>query len=85
MVRGVLALVAVAVAVAVKRRSVFKDRPEAAERDVLIMGVKTVLVVLGAVLLATVLLQVVVDQPEVPGRTRVDHHQDHVSLLSADS
>ena len=49
LVRGILVLVAVAVAVAVKRRSVFKDRPQAAERDLLIMGVKTVLVIFGAV------------------------------------
>jgi len=85
LVRGILLLVAVAVAVAVKRRSVFKNRPEPAERDVLIMGVKTVLVVLGAVLLATVLLRAVVDQPDDHGRTRVGRHQNQASLLSADS
>jgi hypothetical protein len=66
-VRGALAVMAVAVAVGVKRRSVFKDRPELPERDVLIMGLKTVLIVFGAALLATVLLQAVVEQP-VTGR-----------------
>ena len=68
-VRGALAVMAVAVAVAVKRRSVFKDRPETLERDVLIMGLKTVLIVFGAALLATVLLQAVVDQPGAPDET----------------
>jgi hypothetical protein len=55
--RAALAIAAVAVAVAVKRRSVFKDRPESPERDVLVLGLKTVLMVFGAALLATVLLQ----------------------------
>ena len=64
-VRGVLVLTALAVALVVKRRSVFKDRPETRERDVLLMGLKTVLVVFGAALLAMVLLQAVVEQPSV--------------------
>jgi hypothetical protein len=68
-VRGVLAIAAFAVVLAVKRRSVFKDRPEPAERDVLVLGLKTVLMVFGAALLATVLLQAVVEQPEVPDVT----------------
>ena len=83
--RGILLLVAVAVAVAVKRRSVFRNRPEPAERDALIMGVKTVLVVFGAVLLATVLLRAVVDQPDDHGRTRVGRQENQASLLAADS
>lgn len=62
-VRGALAIAGVGVALAVKRRSVFKDRPEAPEGDVLIMGLKTVLIVFGAALLAMVLLQVVAEQP----------------------
>jgi hypothetical protein len=66
-VRGALAVMAVAVAAAVKRRSVFKGRPETPERDVLVMGLKTVLMVFGAALLAAVLLQAVVEQP-VTGR-----------------
>jgi hypothetical protein len=82
LVRGVLVLAAVAVAAAIKRRSVFKGRPEASERDVLIMGVKTVLVVLGAALLATVLLQAVVDQPDDPSLD-VAAHQDHSRMDSA--
>ena len=85
LVRGILMLVAVAAAVAIKQRSVFKDRPEAAERDLVIMGVKTVLIVFGAVLLATVLLQVVVDQPDDPGRTLVGRSQGHAPLQSAGS
>ena len=64
-VRSVLVLTALAVALAVKRRSVFKDRPEPREREVLLMGLKTVLLVFGAALLAMVLLQVVVEQPSV--------------------
>lgn len=66
--RGALAVVAVAVALAVKRRSVFRDRPEAPERDVLVMGFKTVLLVFGAALLTTVLLQSVIEEPDAPGQ-----------------
>jgi hypothetical protein len=68
-VRGVLAISGLAVALAVKRRSVFKDRPEPTERDVLVLGMKTVLMVFGAALLATVLLQAVVERPEIPDVT----------------
>lgn len=64
-VRGMLVVAGVAVALVVKRRSVFKDLPEPAEREVLVLGLKTVLMVFGAALLATVLLQAVVEQPEV--------------------
>ncbi len=67
MARGVLAVAAFAAAVALKRRSAFKHRPEPAERDLLVMGLKTVLMVFGAALLSTVLLQAVVDSPEPPG------------------
>ncbi len=76
-VRGALAVMAVAVAVAVKRRSVFKDRPELPERDVLIMGLKTVLIVFGAALLATVLLQAVVEQHYGPDDTVTQRHPSH--------
>ena len=69
LVRGVLAVAGFAVALTVKRRSVFKDRPEPTERDVLVLGLKTVLMVFGAALLATVLLQAVVERPEVPDVT----------------
>ena len=69
--RGALAVTAIAVAVVVKRRSVFRDRPESPERDVLILGVKTVLMVFGAALLATVILQAAVEQSDaVPGFPR---------------
>ena len=85
LVRGILVLVAVAVAVAVKRRSVFKDRPQAAERDLLIMGVKTVLVIFGAALLATVLLQAVVEQPERAGNTVTERLQDTSAPALAES
>lgn len=61
--RWALTLAALAVAAAVKRRSVFRDRPQPAERDLLVLGVKTVLVVLGAALLATVVLRLAVVQP----------------------
>lgn len=64
--RGVLALAAVGVALVVKRRSVFRDRPEPLEREILVAGCKTVLVVFGASLLATVLLQATVEQPPAP-------------------
>jgi hypothetical protein len=76
-VRGALAVMAVAVAVAVKRRSVFKDRPELPERDVLVMGLKTVLIVFGAALLATVLLQAVVEQHYGPDDTVTQRHPSH--------
>ena len=62
-VRGGLTLAALVIGLAVKRRSVFRDRPQPRERDVLLMGLKTVLVVFGAALLAMVLLQAVVEQP----------------------
>jgi len=81
LVRGALAVTAVAIAVAVKRRSVFKARPELPEHDVLVMGLKTVLMVFGAALLATVLLQAVVDQPDAPDETLTGrHHSDDVRL-----
>lgn len=66
LLRLALVAVAIATALALKRGSVFRDRPEPLERDVLIMAVRTVLIVFGAVLLATVLLQMVVDRPEDP-------------------
>lgn len=62
--RLMLVLAAVVVAFAIKRRSVFRDRPQPAESDVLVAGFKTVLMVLGAALLAMVLLQAVVEEPE---------------------
>lgn len=62
--RGGLTLAALVLAQAVKRRSVFRDRPQPRERDVLLMGLKTVLVVFGAALLTMVLLQAVVEQPQ---------------------
>jgi len=74
-VRGGLVLAALGVAVVVKRRSVFRDRPEPCERDVVVMGLKTILIVFGASLLAMVLLQAVVDQPRVEeSPDRVEHH-----------
>jgi hypothetical protein len=69
--RFALAAVAVIVGLAIKRRSVFRARPQPTEGDVLIAGLKTILMVFGAALLATVLLQAVVDQPtplDAPGR-----------------
>jgi hypothetical protein len=77
-VRGALAVVAIGAALAVKRRSAFKNRPEPLERDVLIMGLKTVLMVFGAVLLSTVILRAVVEQPDESdgNATRHDHPRD---------
>jgi len=63
-VRGALAVMAVA-------------RPEPLERDVLIMGLKTVLIVFGAALLATVLLQAVVQQPHAPDDTVTGRRPSH--------
>jgi len=74
LVRGLLALSAVVVAFTVKRRSIFRDRPEPRDRDVLLMGLKTVLVVLGATLIATVLLQAVVEQPSLDDGFNTDRH-----------
>ena len=65
--RLVLSALAVAVAISVKRRSVFRDRPQPSESAVVTMALKTVLMILGGALLAMVLLQAVVDQPEPPG------------------
>jgi hypothetical protein len=84
-VRGVLAIAGFAVALTVKRRSVFKDRPEPTERDVLVLGMKTVLMVFGAALLATVLLQAVVEQPEVPDVTITGWDMAHDTPPSAGS
>ncbi len=73
--RGGLILTVLVVALAVKRRSVFINRPQPRERDVLLMGLKTVLIVFGASLLATVLLQAVVEQPqEDHDQFAVEHH-----------
>jgi hypothetical protein len=63
-VRAALAIVAVVVAVGLKRRSVFRGRPQPTESEALVAGLKTILVVFGAALLATVLLQAVVERPE---------------------
>ena len=82
-VRGILAVAGIVVALAVKRRSVFKGRPEPAERDVLVLGLKTVLMVFGAALLATVLLQAVVEQPEVPDVTVTGWDSAHDAPPSA--
>ena len=79
LLRGVLAVVGLAVVLAVKRRSIFKDRPKPAERDVLILGLKTVLMVFGAALLATVLLQAVVEQTEVPDVTITGRYPAHAA------
>jgi hypothetical protein len=65
-IRVVLLALALAVAVAAKRRSAFKHRPEPSENDVLIMGLKTVLMVFGAALLTTALLQATSDRTEPP-------------------
>ena len=65
-VRAGLVAVAIAAAVAIKRRSVFKDRPQQAERDVLILAFKTLLIVLGAALFAVVLLQTVAPPAQLP-------------------
>ena len=77
--RGLVAVSAMAVAYGVKRRSIFKDRPEPRERDVLLMGFKTVLVVFGATLLATVLLQAVVEQPSLDDGLTAEVHDAVVS------
>ena len=65
--RAILVALAIGVAVAIKRRSVFRRSPEIPERDVVVLGFKTALVVFGAALLATVLLQAVIEQPQIEG------------------
>jgi RsiW-degrading membrane proteinase PrsW (M82 family) len=75
--RTMLAVVAVAVAVAIKRRSVFKDQPEPHERDLLVMGIKTLLIVFGVALLAMVLLQSLTPQPDLPNETLSGSYQTH--------
>ncbi len=69
LVRCLLVVGAVALAAAVKRRSVFRDRPQPPERDVVVAAVKTVLMILGSALLATVMIQATrsgVAAPESP-------------------
>lgn len=73
-IRAAMVVLALVIALAVKQRSVFKDRPEPRERDVMLMGLKTVLIVFGAALLATVLLQAVVEQPRVDEGTSGEVH-----------
>ncbi|MGD8439666.1 MAG: hypothetical protein PVG53_03975 [Holophagae bacterium] len=63
--RWILAATAAAAAVTLKHRSVFRDRPQVPERDVVVLGLKTVMLVLGAALLATALLRAVVEQPSI--------------------
>jgi len=84
-VRGLLAVAGFAVALAVKRRSVFKDMPEPPERDVLVLGLRTVLMVFGAALLATVLLQAVVEQPEVTDVNVIGRYPAHDAPPTAGS
>jgi hypothetical protein len=64
LLRAALAIAAVGVSAAIKRRSVFRSRPQVTENEALVTGLKTILVVFGAALLATVLLQAVVERPE---------------------
>lgn len=64
--RAALVVAAVATGAAVKSRSVFRHRPQPAERDLLVMGMRTVLVVLGAALLAMVVLRAAVPEPHQP-------------------
>jgi hypothetical protein len=58
MFRTPLLIAALTFGFLIKRRSVFKNRPEPNERDLVVQGVKTVLIIFGAVLLTTVLLAV---------------------------
>jgi len=55
-VRGLLLVTAVASAWVLKLRSVHRKAPEPAERDVLVMATKTVLMLLGAALMASAVL-----------------------------
>jgi hypothetical protein len=54
--RALVAVAAMVLAAAVKRRSRFRTRPEASESDLVVLGVKTVLVIFGAALLSAALL-----------------------------
>jgi hypothetical protein len=56
LVRWLVVAAAVALAAAVKRRSVFRDRPQQPERDLVVAAVKTVLLIFGSALLATVMI-----------------------------
>jgi hypothetical protein len=64
--RGGLAVAAVACALWVKRWSAFRNRPEPMDRDVILDGVKTILIVFGASILTTVALQSLIEQPGFP-------------------
>lgn len=70
--RGSLFVSLMVVAYLIKRRSVHRDRPEPLERDVLVLGFKTVLIIFGAVLLATVMLGTVVQHPDPPDHGQLD-------------
>jgi hypothetical protein len=70
-IRSVLALAALGSAVALNRRSVFRHRPQAREAETVILGFRTILVVLGAALLTAVILTSVTGPPEPTGDAAV--------------
>jgi hypothetical protein len=74
-VRGALAILAVVTAAIVKKRSRFKEGPEPSESDVLVMGLKTILMVFGAALLTTTLLQATADAPAPPDPVPAEGHE----------
>lgn len=73
--RLLLAGTAVAIAAIIKRRSAFRGRPEESEPDLVVRGLKTVLMIFGAALLATVLMQAASDQPHEPVEISADRSQ----------
>jgi hypothetical protein len=73
-IRVALAATAVTTGWIIKRRSVFRSRPQPAEGDLLVLGLKTVLVIFGAVLLATVLLRMASNPPGDPDPGLADRH-----------
>ena len=65
-VRATLVVAACTVAILLKRRSVFRKGPQTTESEILVQGVKTVLMVLGATLLAAAVLAAMAPPPDLP-------------------
>ncbi len=75
-VRAGLAAAACIAAILIKRRSVFRDRPQNTESEVLVQAVKTALMVLGATLLAGAVLMAAAPSPDLPSELPINNLPD---------
>ncbi len=75
-VRAGLAVAACTAAVLIKRRSVFRGRPQTTESEVLVQAVKTALMVLGATLLAAAVLMAAAPSPGLPTELPINNLPD---------